>query len=81
MLGREAMTVAGASVDVTHVRMTVDDDSTYWEHTTVDWWLLPDGLPAQMTTEKSSKSDSGVIGDVVYTEEYHASLIATEPLT
>ena len=38
-------------------------------------------LPLGMTATKESKTDSGVIGDVVYTERFDATLASLEPLT
>ena len=70
-----------APITVTHVRMTIDNDEHYYEHTVVDWWLDGHGLPVRMTTTKESNSDSGVIGDVVYKESYQADLVSATPMT
>jgi len=34
-----------------------------------------------MSTAKESRSDSGIIGDVVYHEEYRADLVSLTPMT
>jgi hypothetical protein len=73
-------TVDGASVDVRHVRMTVDDDDEHWEHTVVDWYLAGDGLPVEVVGTKESRSPSP-IGAVVYRETYRLMLVSTVPLT
>lgn len=80
-LGTEDVTVGGTAVAATHVRMTVDMPGDHYEHTVIDWWLAPSGLPLRMTATKESKTDSGVIGDVIYTEQYDVTLRSTEPLT
>jgi hypothetical protein len=63
-----------------HVRETIEDTSAYWEHTLVDWWLDDHGLPIRMTSTKSSKSNSGLVGDVVYTEHYTVTLQSLTPM-
>lgn len=80
VLEHTTLPVAGATVDVTHVRMTIADDDEYWEHTVVEWWLDPHGLPVRMTTTKESKSPSDLVGDVTYVEVYTADLLSLEPL-
>lgn len=75
------LSVEGVPVRVTHVRMTVEDDDNYYEHTVVEWWLAESGLPVAMSANKVSNSDSGLIGDVVYREEYRADLVSLTPLT
>jgi hypothetical protein len=71
--------VGPETIPVRHVRMTVDDPDDYWEHTVVDWYVAADGLPVQMSSEKSSRSPSP-IGGVVYKEEYEAQLESLVPL-
>lgn len=81
VLGREAIEVDGAAVDVTHVRMTVQDDDEYWEHITADYWFDDHGLPVRMTSTKENRSSSGLVGDVVYRETLRAELMSLTPLT
>jgi hypothetical protein len=73
-------TVGGVTLDVRHVRMTIEDDDEYWEHNAVDWYLAPDGLPVAVTIDKSSRSPSP-IGGVVYRETCRLELVSTDPLT
>ena len=72
--------VEGAEVEVTHLRLTVQDDDEYWEHVVADWWLDDHGLPIEMTATKESKSNSSLVGDVVYHETYTATLASLTPL-
>jgi hypothetical protein len=80
LVGRSRRPVAGDVVDVVHVRMVVDDDDEYWEHTAVDWYLAEDGLPVEVATSKESRSPSP-IGGVVYRETYRLTLASLVPLT
>lgn len=80
VLERGVRTVEGVDVQVTHVRMTVTDDDEYWEHVVADWWLDDRGLPIEMTATKESKSNSGLVGDVVYHETYTVTLASLTPL-
>jgi hypothetical protein len=80
VLDRSTRQVEGAQVPVTHVRMTVDDNDDYHEHTLADYWLDDHGLPVEMTAAKESKSSSGLVGDVVYQEHYVVTLASTSPL-
>ena len=80
VLERDVRTVEGVEVQVTHVRMTVTDDDEYWEHVVADWWLDDRGLPIEMTATKQSKSNSGLVGDVVYHETYTVTLASLTPL-
>lgn len=80
-VGHETLTVDGSSVETLHLRMVVNDGDAHFERTTMDWWLAPTGLPVRMTTQKESNTDSGVIGDVYYTETYTADLASFDPLT
>ena len=73
-------TVEGTDVGVTHVRMTISDGDEHWEHTTIDWFLAPDGLPVEATGTKESSSPSP-IGDVIYTEQFHLQLVSLVPAT
>jgi hypothetical protein len=80
VLAWDERTVDGTEIDVVHTRMTVvDDDPTYGEQTTIDWWLTPSGLPVQATATKWSVSPSP-IGAVTYEEEFTLSLISLRPL-
>ncbi|MFZ4718993.1 MAG: hypothetical protein ACOYMR_06195 [Ilumatobacteraceae bacterium] len=81
VIGRESIDVEGAPVDVTHVRMTVQDDDEYWEHITADYWFDDHGLPVRMTSTKENRSSSGLVGDVVYRETLRADLVSLTPLT
>ena len=80
VLGRETRTVEGVDVAVTHVRLTVQDDDEYWEHVVADSWLDDHGLPVEMTATKESKSNSSLVGDVVYHETYTVVLASRTPL-
>ena len=80
VLERDSRTVDGVQVQVQHVRMTVTDDDEYWEHVVADWWLDDRGLPIEMTATKESKSNSGLVGDVVYHETYRVTLVSLTPL-
>ena len=72
--------VDGRDVRVIHVRMTVDIRTRYYERTTVDYWLDDHGLPLSIAATKISNSDSGLAGDVVYTESLTAELDSLSPL-
>lgn len=76
----DTRTVDGVEVEVVHVRMTVVNESVHYEYTTVDWWLDATGLPVAMSATKESNTDSGVIGDVVYTETFDAALTSLTPI-
>jgi hypothetical protein len=78
-LERTPRTVDGQQVDVQHVRMEMKDDDEYWEHTTIDWYLAPDGLPVEVVATKSSLSPSP-IGAIQYDEQYQLELESMTPL-
>jgi hypothetical protein len=73
-------TVGQDTIDVRHVRMVVDDQDDYWEHTVVDWYVAEDGLPVEVSAVKESRSPSPV-GAVVYREQYRLDLVSRAPLT
>lgn len=79
ILERATRTVDGAEIAVQHVRMTIDDNDSYAEHTTIDWYLADSGLPVEVQSTKASASPSP-IGAVVYDEQYHLELVSTTPL-
>ena len=79
VLERATRTVDGTDVAVRHVRMTIDDNDNYPEHTTIDWYLTDSGLPVEVQATKTSSSPSP-IGAVGYTEQYHLELVSTAPL-
>lgn len=80
VLGWEERQVGQTTVDVVHVRMTVDDpEAEYWEVTTIDWWLASNGLPVAAEATKRSRSPSP-IGGVVYEEEFTLDLVSLTPL-
>jgi hypothetical protein len=79
VIGRSTRPVAGAGVEVWHVRMTVEDDDRFWEHTVIDWFFDDHGLPVAMTSTKESNSPSP-IGDVVYRERYELTAESLLPL-
>lgn len=79
ILERAPRTVDDRQVDVQHVRMQIEDDDEYWEHTTIDWYLALDGLPVQVVATKSSLSPSP-IGDVQYDEHFQLDLVSLTPL-
>ncbi|HZI44485.1 MAG TPA: hypothetical protein VFD53_04635 [Ilumatobacter sp.] len=78
-LDRSPRTIDGQLVDVQHVQMQIEDDDEYWEHTTIDWYLAPDGLPVEVVATKSSLSPSP-IGPIQYDEQYHLELESLTPL-
>ena len=80
VLERSERNVGGEPVEVGHVRMTIEDDDEYWEHTVVDWFLADDGLPVEVAAVKQSRSPSPV-GGVVYHEEYRLELVSMTPLS
>jgi hypothetical protein len=80
VIGPDTRTVAGVQVPVMHVRMVVDMNRKYYEHTTMDYWLDAHGLPVHVAGTKTSKSNSGLVGDVVYTETISADLESLDPL-
>jgi hypothetical protein len=80
VLGPDTRTVAGVTIPVIHVRMVVGMDRKYYEHTTMDYWFDAHGLPVHVAGTKTSKSYSGLVGDVVYTETISADLESLEPL-
>jgi len=71
--------VDGESVDVRHVRMTIDDNDHNFEHYVADWLLAPSGLPIELSVLKQSRSSS-VVGDVVYDEVVELALVSVDPL-
>lgn len=80
VLGTEQRPFDGREVQVTHVRMTIDDNDNYFEHVQQDWWLAPSGLPIDMIATKTSKAPTDIVGDVVYSEQYSVSLASAEPM-
>ena len=78
ILERTTRSVEGTTIDVQHVRMTVDDSDEYYEHTVVDWYLAPTGLPMEMSSTK--RLHTSPIGGVVYHEQCDLQLISTAPL-
>ena len=80
-LGPSYVTVDGKPVRVVHIRMVIEKPGHLYEHSTIDWWLDESGLPLQMMSTKESKNDSGVIGDVVYTEHFEAHITSLTPRT
>jgi len=79
VLGREQRTVEGSPVQVVHVRMTVEDDDEYFEHTTIDWYLDLHGLPIEASGTKTSRSPSP-IGPVLYEEQFSLQIQSLDPL-
>lgn len=79
ILERSTRSIDGVDVGVQHVRMTIDDNDSYAEHTTIDWYLADSGLPVEVRAIKASASPSP-IGAVNYDEQYHLELISTTPL-
>lgn len=79
VIERSTRLVDGADVPVWHVRMTVDDNDEYWEHSTTDWFLDDRGLPIAVSSSKESNSPSP-IGDVRYRETYELSAESLTPL-
>jgi hypothetical protein len=79
VLERGHRTVEGLDIEVQHVRMTVQDDDQYWEHTVIDWFLADNGLPVAVSATKSSLSPSP-IGAVRYDERYELTIISMTPL-
>jgi hypothetical protein len=79
VLERSTRSVGGSEVAVVHVRMTVEVGAPLPEHTVVDWFLAPSGLPVGITVAKRSVSSSPV-GDVTYVEQAGATLHALDPL-
>jgi hypothetical protein len=71
--------VDGQNVTVRHVRMTIEDDDQYPEHTVIDWYLASNGLPVEVSATKSSRSASQ-IGAIQYDEEFHLELGSMTPL-
>jgi hypothetical protein len=80
VIGPDTRTVAGVQIPVMHVRMVVDMNRKYYEHTTMDYWFDAHGLPVHVAGTKTSKSNSGLVGDVIYTETISADLESLEPL-
>lgn len=80
VLERTSRAVEGSDVDVTHLRMTVDDTDEYWEETTIDWYLADSGLPVFVEAVTTSRSPS-IVGAVVYDEAYELELRSLTPLT
>lgn len=80
VLAWDERTVDGTTLEVVHVRMTVhNDDPTYGERTTIDWWLAPTGLPIAADATKWSSSPSP-LGAVTYEERFSLSLLSLSPL-
>jgi hypothetical protein len=81
LLGSAYVRVGSSIVTTVHLRMVIEKPGHLYEHSTIDWWLDRTGLPIQMASTKESKNDSGVIGDVVYTEHFEAQLTSLTPRT
>lgn len=79
VLERTVMEVAGTTMEVQHVRMTVADDDQYFEHITLDWYLDAHALPVSARLTKDSLSDTD-FGDVEYVEHYAYDLQTLVPL-
>ncbi|HEY5423662.1 MAG TPA: hypothetical protein VIK05_09345 [Ilumatobacteraceae bacterium] len=79
VLERSTRDVDGVAVELQHVRMTITDVDQYSEHTQIDWYLDPHGLPVEVTGVKVSTTPSP-IGPVTYHEQYHLELESTTPL-
>lgn len=79
VLETDVREVGGRSVDVRHVRMTIDDTDRHFEHYVADWLLAPNGLPVELNVMKQSKSPT-VVGDVVYDEQLRLDLVSLDPL-
>jgi len=79
VLESDVREIDGVTVDVRHVRMTIDDDDEHFEHYVADWLLAPNGLPVELSVSKQSKSPT-VVGDVTYHETVQLALVSTEPL-
>lgn len=81
VLEQRTFQIGDDSVVATHVRTTLDIEGHYFDRALLDWWLDPHGLPVSMQVSRSSRTDSGVIGDVVYTEQVQVELESLVPLT
>ena len=79
VLERTTRWIDGAEIDVQHVRMSIDDNDEYWEHTVVDWYLADSGLPVEVHCTKESRSPSP-IGAVVYHEQFNLEVVSLVPL-
>ena len=79
VLESDVREIDGATIDVRHVRMTIDDNDEHFEHYVADWMLAPNGLPVELSVSKQSKSPT-VVGDVIYDETVQLELVSTEPL-
>jgi hypothetical protein len=79
VLERSTRDVDGIATELIHVQMSVNDDDDYYEHTMIDWYLDPHGLPVELRATKASRSPSP-IGGVVYREDYTLRLESMRPL-
>ena len=79
VIERSTRPVNATDVPVWHVRMTVDNNDQFWEHTTTDWFLDDRGLPIAVSSSTESNSPSP-IGDVRYRETYELSVESLTPL-
>ncbi len=77
-VGTDVRTIGSETVEVTLLRMTIDDNDDYWEHTVIDWMLAPNGLPIEVHARASSRSPS-IAGPVVYDETYDLELVSLTP--
>lgn len=79
VIGIEAREVDGVSVETLHVRLVIDPGTSDDSQVTDSWYLLgSDLLIAQ--TEANATTESTVVGEVHYVEQYKIELTSLEPL-
>ncbi len=74
-----SLLVAGATVATTAFDVTIELAGDYPERSTQHWEFAPNGLPVSIAWRMESANPSPV-GDVTYTEQVDATLLALDPL-
>lgn len=75
-IGTEPVTVSGKRTPARHVHIvaTQHDKSQGTERS--DWWYLPTGLPARMSSNRSLSTSAGPLGTMTLTERFDYRLAA-----
>ena len=79
VIGPETLTVGGAKVETTHMRITSTQTGDTKGSDAQDLWYLPTGLPARFSGALDVTTKS-VIGDTKFHEQYRYDLMSTVPV-
>lgn len=78
-VGRESLTIDGAPVDTSHVRLTGRQRDRSVGDERGDWWLLDTGLPARIRSERTLTTTAGPLGEMTTKERFEYELASLEP--